>query len=193
MLDTAPFGTLSTVADGQPWVVPMLFCRDGDRLLLHGSTGAGALRHIVAGAPAAFSVLHVDAIVVADSTFASSANYRSAVVYGPLSPLEGDEKDAALHRLSEAIIPGRTTEVRPTTAKEFAATLAMSMPITAGAWLVKIRSGPPGAAGDPAVWQGVVPIGLTHGSPEPAPWLGEDVPVSTSVRALAEHGWSSPE
>ena len=37
-------GTLSTVVDGRPWVVPMLYGRAGDRLLLHGSAGAGALR-----------------------------------------------------------------------------------------------------------------------------------------------------
>ena len=41
-----------TVADGKPWVVPMLYGRAGDRILLHGSVGAGALRHVAAGAPA---------------------------------------------------------------------------------------------------------------------------------------------
>ena len=41
LLDEVLAGTLSTVVDGRPWVVPMLFARDGDRVLLHGSTGAG--------------------------------------------------------------------------------------------------------------------------------------------------------
>ncbi|MGC3993647.1 MAG: pyridoxamine 5'-phosphate oxidase family protein [Propionicimonas sp.] len=188
VLDAMPVGTLSTVVDGRPWVVPMLFCRDGDRLLLHGSTGAGALRHVAAGSPAALSVVHLDGIVVADSTFESSANYRSAVVYGSLSPIEGDEKDAGLRKLSDAILPGRTTEVRPSTGKELAATLAMSMPIVEGSWMVKTRSGPPSEPGDPNVWEGVVPLGLTVGPPEPAPWLSAGVPVPASVRALAD-GW----
>ena len=84
LLDEVLAGTLSTVVDGRPWVVPMLYARDGDRILLHGSTGAGALRHVAAGAPAALSVTVVDGLVVAHSTFDSSANYRSAVVHGEL-------------------------------------------------------------------------------------------------------------
>ena len=53
-------GTLSTVADGRPWVVPMLYGRAGDRILMHGSVGAGALRYVATGAPAALCVMHVD-------------------------------------------------------------------------------------------------------------------------------------
>jgi len=49
----------------------------GDRILLHGSVGAGALRHVAAGAPAALSVMHIDAWVYAHTLFDSSANYRS--------------------------------------------------------------------------------------------------------------------
>ena len=32
-------GTLCSVVDGRPWVVPMLYARVGDRILMHGSTG----------------------------------------------------------------------------------------------------------------------------------------------------------
>lgn len=190
ILDSAPFGTLSTVVDGLPWVVPMLFCRDGDRLLFHGSTGAGALRQVAAGAPAALSVMHVDAIVLAASTFHSSANYRSAVVHGALTPLEGEAKYAALNLLSEAVAPGRTGEVRAMTPKELAATLAMSMPITPGQWTAKARTGPPSGGEDPDVWQGIVPVRLVTGPPEPAPGLAASIPLPPSVQALAEHGWA---
>ena len=62
LLDDVLAGTLSTVVDGRPWVVPLLFARDGDRILLHGSTGAGALRHVADGAPAALAVVAVDAV-----------------------------------------------------------------------------------------------------------------------------------
>jgi nitroimidazol reductase NimA-like FMN-containing flavoprotein (pyridoxamine 5'-phosphate oxidase superfamily) len=100
------------VVDGDPWAVP-LFARDEDRLLLHGSTGAGALRHVTAGAPIAFCVTAIDGVVVAESTFESSANYRSAVLRGHVRNLRDDERARALDRLSERILPGRTTEVRP--------------------------------------------------------------------------------
>lgn len=193
VLDAAPFGTLSTVVDGLPWVVPMLFARDGDQVLLHGSTGAGALRQVADGAPVAFSVMLVDAIVVADSTFESSANYRSAVVHGTPVVLDGDAKAAALQRLSDNVIPGRSAEVRATTAREFSATYAMSLPITDGRWIVKARTGPSSEnPGEPGVWQGLVPVRLEIGAPEPAPWIPADVPVPASVRRLHEHGWQQP-
>lgn len=191
LLDAQPVGTLATVVDGRPWVVPMLFARDGDRIILHGSTGAGALRQVAAGAPAALCVTLLDGVVVAASTFASSANYRSAVVHGPLTPLDGQPKREALDLLSNHVIPGRVGEVRAMTAKEVAATLAMSMPIVDGQWVVKVRTGPPGSdeAGSGA-WEGVVPVRLVAGKPEPAPWI-TDEPVPDSVSRLRTRLWES--
>lgn len=184
LLDEVLAGTLSTVVDGRPWVVPMLFARDGDRILLHGSTGAGALRRVAAGAPAVLAVMALDGLVVAHTTFDSSANYRSAVVHGELTDLTGDDRAAALDLISERLVPGRTAEVRPSTAKERAATLAMALPITDGRWVLKARSGGPSVPDeDPAgAWCGVVPLRLVAGAPEAAPWTAEaGLPVPVSV------------
>jgi nitroimidazol reductase NimA-like FMN-containing flavoprotein (pyridoxamine 5'-phosphate oxidase superfamily) len=188
LLDEVLSGTLCTVVDGRPWVVPMLFARDEDRVLLHGSTGAGALRQVAAGAPAVLSVTVVDALVVAHSTFDSSANYRSAVVHGELTPLEGEDRTAALTRISERLIPGRTSEVRPMTRREEAATLAMALPITAGRWLLKARSGGPSVPEEGTdAWCGVVPLRVLAGAPEPAPWtVAAGTPVPVSVTAFVE-------
>ena len=49
ILDAGLVGTFCTVVDGRPLSVPMLYARVGDRLYLHGSTGAGALRRVAAG------------------------------------------------------------------------------------------------------------------------------------------------
>jgi nitroimidazol reductase NimA-like FMN-containing flavoprotein (pyridoxamine 5'-phosphate oxidase superfamily) len=185
VLDTVLAGSLCTVVDGEPWVVPMLFARDGDRVLLHGSTGAGALRHVADGAPAALSVVSVDGMVVAHTTFESSANYRSAVVRGRLTPLSGDDQWDALDRLSDRLVPGRTSEVRPMLRKEIAATLCMALPIVDGGWTVKVRTGPPGVPDEPTdAWCGVVPFRLVAGEPEPAPWVAPGAPVPESVRRL---------
>lgn len=185
VLDTVLAGTLCTVAADEPWAVPMLFARDGDRVLLHGSTGAGALRHVAAGAPAVLSAISVDGMVLAHSTFDSSANYRSAVVRGQLEPLTGEARWQALQRLSERLVPGRTAEVRAMTARETAATLTMALPITDGGWTVKARSGPPGAPEeDTDAWCGVVPFRLVAGEAEPAPWVPVGTPVPPSVQRL---------
>ena len=187
LLDSQWAGVLSCVADGLPLAVPMLYARDGDRLLLHGSTGAGALRQVAAGAPAVLTVFALDALVVAPTTFESSVNYRSATIRGRLRPV--DDQDAALDRFSEAVIPGRTAEVRPSTRRELAATMALSLPIADGGWLLKVADDwpatPEEAGAEPDVWSGLVPVRTVLGRPVPAPWASE-LPVPDSVRRLVD-------
>lgn len=188
ILDAAYVGTLSTVIDGKPWVVPLLYGRHGDRLVLHGSTGAGALRHVAAGASAAFCVTVLDGLVFADSLFDSSANYRSAVVHGTLTQLSAEAASDALYAMSERMMPGRRHEVRANTAKDLAATLAVALPITDGQWTAKVRTGGPGASESRVdVWRGVLPVHLTYGEPVPADDVPEGTEVSDSVRRLAGH------
>jgi nitroimidazol reductase NimA-like FMN-containing flavoprotein (pyridoxamine 5'-phosphate oxidase superfamily) len=180
VLDEVTVGTLSTVVDGLPWSVPMLFARDGDRIILHGSTGAGALRHVADGAPVTFTVFALDGIVVADVLFDHSANYRSAVVRGTLQTVR--DAPAALDALSDKLIPGRVAEVRDHTRKEIAATTTLVLPIIDGQWITKARSGPPGEPADPSVWTGVVPVQTVYGEPVTA--TGDEPP--NSVRRLVE-------
>lgn len=187
LLDSQWAGVLSCVADGEPLAVPMLYARDGDRVLLHGSTGAGALRRVAAGAPAVLTVFCVDALVVAPTTFESSVNYRSATLRGPLLRLSDEEREAALDRFSEALLPGRTTEVRRSTRKELAATMALALPIRDGSWILRVaEDGPatPGEAGAEAdVWSGIVPVRQVLDTPVAAP-TAVGLPVPPSVRRL---------
>src|SRR6476469_3467278 len=181
-------GTLSTVADGRPWVVPMVYGRAGDRILMHGSVGAGALRYVATGAPAALCVMHVDGWVYAHTLFDSSANYRSAVVHGELRALCGDEAAEALTQISECLTPGRSAEVPFHTKKQLAATTALAMDIVDGQWTVKVRdAGPgepePGDDPDPALWTGVLPVTSAYRWPWTAEFVPADTPVSPSVLA----------
>ena len=183
-------GSLSTVVDGRPWVVPMLYGRSGDRILMHGSTGAGALRQVAAGAPAALCVTHIDGWVYGHTLFNNSANYRSAVVHGELIRLTGDEAAAALTQLSEDLTPGRAAEVPDHTRKQLAATTALAMDITDGQWTVKIRDGGPGAPEDdepwpdPGLWTGVLPIVSAYRAPLTSGLVAAGTPVSPSVLKL---------
>ncbi len=183
---SAPSAPWSTVGHG--WF-PMLYARVADRILLHGSTGAGALRHIAAGAPAALCVTHLDGWVYAHTLFDSSANYRSAVVHSNLVVLTGEEAARALTDLSDRILPGRSSEVPDHTRKQLAATRALAMNIIDGQWTVKIRDGGPGEPANPRdvpanLWTGVLPITSVYGDPVPAPWLTGDVPPSPSIQKL---------
>ena len=188
LLDEQLVGTLSTITeDGEPWAVPMLYARDGDRILLHGSTGAGALRHVGRGAPAVFSVFAVDGLVLATSMFEHSANYRSVVVRGSLEELTSDAAWEALDRVSDGLIPGRREEVVPMTRKDVAATTALALRLTEDNWILKVRSGGTGEEDvehPPGLWTGVLPTTSGYGSPERSPWLAADVPLSPAVRRL---------
>jgi uncharacterized protein len=184
-------GTLSTVVDGRPWVVPMLYGRAGDRILMHGSVGAGALRYVAAGTPAALCVMHIDGWVYAHTLFDSSANYRSAVVHGRLYRLSGDEAIQALTQISECLTPGRSAEVPFHTKKQLAATTALAMDIAEGHWTVKVRDAGPGVPepgeADPGLWTGILPIISAYGHPKTSANVPADTPVSASVRGILQH------
>ena len=185
LLDGEYVGHVGVVRDGHPVVVPTAIARDGDRLLVHGSTGSGWMRALAAGADACVTVTALDGVVVARSAFESSMHYRSAVMFGRFEALDGDDKARALDVVVEKLIPGRGAEVRASTAKELAATLVLAMPI--GEWSLKVSDGwpedePSDVAGD--AWAGVVPLRLTAAEPRPAPDLRPGLGVPRSVRGL---------
>lgn len=192
LLDEELACTLATVTtDGRPWAVPMFHARDRDRVLLHGSTGAGALRQVAAGAEAVVAVHAIDALVLATSLFEHSANYRSAVVRGPLVRLTGDEAVAALDRLSDALVPGRRAEVRGHQGKEVAATVVLALDITDDNWLLKVSDKDVDEELDVVpddVWTGILPIQRTFGEPVRSPWLPEGLATPPSVAALHRAG-----
>lgn len=188
LLDEVPTGVLSTVLDGQPWAVPMLFARDGDRILLHGSTGAGALRHTRAGAPVAFTVHALDGLVFAWNGFESSANYRSAVLRGTLTEVPADQAAAALDHITDVLLPGRMAEIPSSTRKERAATTCLALAITDGSWIYKARnegSSPP-EDGTTDVWTGVVPLRTVAGEPARDEWNTSGVPLPDSIHTLRD-------
>jgi nitroimidazol reductase NimA-like FMN-containing flavoprotein (pyridoxamine 5'-phosphate oxidase superfamily) len=159
-----------TDEDGRPVVVPTGVARDGDRLLLHGSTGSRLYRRLAEGADVCVTVTHLDGMVLARSAFESSMHYRSAMVFGRATAV--DDKVAALRTMSEAWLPGRWETLRAPTTKELAATMVLALPLDE--WSVKVSDGPPTDApedlGAP-VWAGVLPIVTSYGEPVPAPDL----------------------
>lgn len=154
--------------DGQPYVVPVAYARDGERVLFHGSTGSRLFRSLAAGARTCLTVTLLDGLVLARSSFESSMNYRSAMVLGSATVLEGDDKEHALRVISDHLLPGRWDDIRPPSRKELAATLVLALPLDEASG--KISAGPPEDAEedlDRPVWAGVVPIVESFGAPEP--------------------------
>lgn len=171
------------VIDARPVVIPTLYVRDGDRMLLHGSNSMGLARAVRAGSPLSVAVTHLDGVVVARSSFNSSANYRSVVVHGAGRLLEGSEKSEALDVVVDRLIPGRLADVRPSTDQERAQTSVIELPLDEVS--AKTRSGPPGddpGDMDEEVWAGVIPMSLVPGEPVPAPDLRDGINVPDYLR-----------
>lgn len=153
----------------RPVVVPTLYARDGDDLVLHGSSASRAMRAGAAGFPVCVTVTIVDGLVLARSTFHHSANYRSVVVHG--DALEVTDPSAKLHALeilTDHVAPGRWQTARQPDAQELKATTVLRVPLTHAS--AKVRDG--GAKDEPRdldldVWAGVVPIGSTFDTPMP--------------------------
>ena len=189
LLASTPLATVALVRDGHPVVFPTGFARVADELVIHGSTGSPWIRALAAGVSAAVSVTTLDGVVVARSSFESSFRYRSAVLFGVFEKIPDDEKAPYLNALTEAFIPGRVAELRPSSSKELAATLALRMPIAEGNWSLKISAGWPedpdeDVAGD--AWAGVVPMTVAYGAPQPAPDLRPGIALPGSVRAMTD-------
>src|SRR3954452_562694 len=164
ILDEALIGHVAWVSDDhRPAVIPTLIARDGDNLLIHGSSASRTLRALRAGTEACVEVTHVDGIVLARSAFHHSMNYRSAILYGTLEAVTDPER--ALEIFTEKLVPGRWAHVRRPNRKELKATAVLRMPISEGS--AKVRTGPPVDDDEDYAldtWAGVIPLRL---QPEP--------------------------
>jgi uncharacterized protein len=187
LLDSTPLATVALVRAGHPVIFPTGFARIGDHLVIHGSTGSPWLRALADGAAAAVSVTTLDGVVVARSAFESSFRYRSAALFGVFEKVPEADKVGYLETLTDTFIPGRVAELRASSRRELAATMALRLPIGEDNWSLKVSAGWPEdpdedvAAG---AWAGVVPLTVNYGAPLPAPDLTPGTPTPASVRAM---------
>ena len=173
ILDSSRLAHVGVVDDSTPFVLPVGYGRDGDRVLFHGSTASRLFRTLAAGAPTCFTVTLLDGLVVARSAFESSMHYRSVMVLGECQVVRDDEdKLDALRLITEALMPGRWADVRAPLAKEIAATLVLALPLDESS--VKVSASPPDDPDedlDAPTWAGVVPLASAFGNPVDAPDL----------------------
>jgi nitroimidazol reductase NimA-like FMN-containing flavoprotein (pyridoxamine 5'-phosphate oxidase superfamily) len=154
----------------EPFVIPMAYARDKDRILLHGSTGSRLMMQLAKGAQMCVTVTKLNALIVAKSAFNSSMNYESVMIFGVGKRLEDSEKLEAMDRVTEALIPGMVSYARPTTAKEAAGTMIIELPIEK--YSLKARTG--GVMDEPEdkdlpIWSGILPLSRVYGEAETAP------------------------
>src|SRR4030081_1597172 len=82
ILDAGFLACVGFCIDGQPFVIPTLYGRDGEKLYLHGSAVSRMLRQLETGIQTCVTVTLVDGLVLSRSAFDHSMNYRSVVAFG---------------------------------------------------------------------------------------------------------------
>lgn len=187
LLDSTPLATIAVIRDGHPAIFPIGFVRMGDELVIHGSTGSPWLRALARGASVAVAVTTLDGVLFARSAFESSFQYRSACLFGTFEQIPGEDKVRYLETLTDTFIPGRVAELRASSRKELAATMALRLLIGDSNWSLKIGDG---WSEDPeediaaGVWAGIVPLTTHYGEPQRSPDCDPEIPVPASVRAM---------
>jgi nitroimidazol reductase NimA-like FMN-containing flavoprotein (pyridoxamine 5'-phosphate oxidase superfamily) len=187
ILDAGLVAHVGFVVDGQPYVIPTLYWREGDHVYWHGSAASRMIRVIESGAPVCLTVSLIDSIELARSGFNHAADYRSVVVIGVATPVVGDDKARALDAFIDALVPGRAAELRPITERELKATAVVSLSLDEAS--AKVRDS--GLGDDPGdetwpVWAGSIPVRLAFGAPRAARDLPPGIALPENVRRLAE-------
>ena len=183
ILDEALVAHVGFVDRNQPFVIPMAYGREGDRLYLHGSSVSRLIKTLEQGVDVCFTVTILDALVVARSLFHHSMNYRSVVLFGKATlVVTEDEKMQALKAFTEHAIPGRWQDARIPNTQELKSTTVLNLPIEEGS--AKVRTGQP--SDDPkdyslSVWAGELPLKLTAGIPVTDPQLTSGIEVPENI------------
>jgi len=184
ILDAGFLAHVGFCVDGQAFVIPTLYGREGENLYLHGSAASRMLRKLETGIPACVTVTLVDGLVLARSAFDHSMNYRSVVAFGTAREMvDGGQKIKSLRVISEHLIAGRWADVRGPSEKELKATTVLEFAIEEAS--SKVRSGPP-LDGESdyrfPIWAGVLPLAIKTGPPVPDCRLIEPVALPGYVQ-----------
>ncbi|MCB0278693.1 MAG: pyridoxamine 5'-phosphate oxidase family protein [Calditrichaeota bacterium] len=126
----------------QVFLIPMVFCRMDDRIILHGAKTSRLLQALCSGVQVTISFTTIQSLVMARSAFHHSVNYRSVIVYGSGREIQSEnDKMSAMAALVEHIAKGRWEDCRKPNKKELNATTIVEIKIEDAS--AKQRSGPP--------------------------------------------------
>ena len=186
VLDAGLVAHVAFVQDGKPVVVPMIYGRDGDTILLHGARKARVIRLLEQTEQACLNITLLDGIVFARSAFNSSMEYRSVTVFGTPRLIEGsDAKLQAMRIISEHTMPGRWDELRESLDREVKMTGVIALEIdTASAKIADDGVEDEDYDYEIPIWAGVLPITSMTGSLVDDDRLLPGVEPSAAVKAM---------
>lgn len=174
VLDAGVMAHVGYQIDGQPYVTPTAYWREGRKLYWHGAAASRMLKTVGEGVPVCVTVSFLDGFVVGRSGFIHSLNYRSVMAFGRARPVTDLEAvRAALDAFIDRLYAGRSLKLRPATEAELKQVALVEMEIEEAS--AKARDA--GVADLPAdhgwaAWCGVFPVETRIGAPLPEPGMG---------------------
>ncbi len=190
VLDAGLVAHVAYVIDGQPFVTPTAYWREGRRLYWHGAAGSRMLQAQAGGLPVCVAVTHLDGLIAGRSAFMHSIQFRSVMAFGRTRLIEEPgEKAVAMAAFLERLYPGRTREVRPPSETELKQIAVVEMTIEEAAAKTKANGAgmiPPDEAWP--VWSGVIPISTLVGAPQADALHSAGLPLSDSLAAYVAGG-----
>ena len=187
VLDAGIMAHVGYVIEGQPFVTPTAYWREGRTLYWHGAA-ASRMLETVDGVPACVTVSLLDGFIVGRSGIAHSLNYRSVMAFGRARKIEDvAAKRAAMDAFIDRLYAGRPVKLRPTRDDELARIAVVAMEIEEAS--AKIRNtGVADLAEDAgwAAWCGVFPVETRIGAPIREPGMGLSGPPTPDLAPYAE-------
>lgn len=184
VLDAGVMAHVGYVIDGQPFVTPTAYWREGRKLYWHGAA-ASRMLGAVDGVPVCVTVSHLDGFIVGRSGIVHSLNYRSVMTFGRARKVEGrDAKRVAMNAFIDRLYAGRPVKLRPTTDAEIDRIALVEMEIEEAS--AKQRNDGCADLVDDAgwsAWSGVFPVETRIGTPRAEAHAG---PLTADLAPYAE-------
>lgn len=188
ILDAGVMAHVGYAIDGQPYVTPTAYWREGRRLYWHGAAASRMLNAVGSGLPVCATVSFLDGFVVGRSGFIHSLNYRSVMAFGRARLVTDlDAVRVAMDAFIDRLYAGRSVKLRPATEAELKQVALVEMEIEEAS--AKVRDA--GVADLPAdhgwaAWCGVFPVETRIGAALPEPGMGAGGPPTTDLAPYAE-------
>lgn len=187
ILDTHSLCHVALIHNKAPVVIPTMYGRSGDSIFIHGASVSRLITELEGGVDVCVSVAQINDLVLARSAFHHSMNYESVVIFGKAKLVGDNEKELALKRISDHLIPGRWEEVRKPNSKELKATKVIEIEMIDVS--AKARTGGPVDDKEDyalPIWAGNVPVLHRYGMAKTDDKLEHDLGIPESVQRLVK-------
>jgi len=191
ILDEGRLCHVAATVHGKPLALPTLHAREGRTIFLHGSPSNEVLKSVIRAGEAYVTVTLYDGLRLARSGFESSIAYRSVAAVGEAREVVDEtEKRRVLDLFVDRVLPGRSTEVRPSSDQELRLTMVVAVSIDEAS--AKVSSGPTDDDDedqDLPIWSGTVPARVVFDGPVAdtnGAMASGDVALPASVRRLLD-------